>query len=643
MAMGLYDLFVTLGLDSSGYERDMAGAEAKTNSFASKLGGGLKTAAKVGAAGLVAAGSAVAALGVQAGKAYADFEQLSGGIETLYKSSGAIDTVMKNASNAFKTAGLSANQYMETVTGFSAALISSVGGDTEKAAKLADQAITDMADNANKMGSSLESIQTAYAGFSKGNFTMLDNLKLGYGGTKEEMERLLEDAEKLSGVKYDISSYADITEAIHVVQTEMGITGTTAEEAASTISGSLAMTKSAWENLVTSFALGGEDTEKAVDDLLDSVMAFGDNVMKVAPKIIDGIVTAAEKMIPKMVETIVEHLPEVIDAAMKIVTTLVKAIISNLPQIGKAGIEIIGTIVGALAGCINDLIDAGANLVAGLITGIKNKAKDLPGVAKEFITDKIKNFITGKQGFDEHSPSKWSASVGEYLMDGLAIGIKDGSGNVIKTTEDLLSRVKDRFSSLTTYWDTKMKGFDLDYKLWEQTAGRNADDKTKLIKQNETLIEQYKLQEKAVAAAEQVYQKMKDTYGETSQQAIAAANDLKQANVELKATGNQIMDNKAEISKLDAAATASNTAGSIVDFLVANGVQAVVNEKDSTEYRNKKAEQEAWEKILGDADGTGKIKNIDLVLPDGTKFATYLLDDLIKVASSNGTPIVNPA
>ncbi|WP_196304412.1 hypothetical protein, partial [Streptococcus pneumoniae] len=210
-------------------------------------------------------------------KNYAEYEQLVGGIETLFGAGGksleeyaqsvgkSVDDVSseyKRLINAqedllnkskieYKTAGLSANEYMETATSFSASLIQSVKGDTEKAAKLADQAIIDMSDNANKMGSSMESIQNAYQGFAKQNYTMLDNLKLGFGGTKEEMQRLLDEAGKISGVKYDISSFADITEAIHVMQVKMGIAGTTSKEAASTISGSLGMVKASWENFLT--------------------------------------------------------------------------------------------------------------------------------------------------------------------------------------------------------------------------------------------------------------------------------------------------------------------------------------------------------------------------------------------------------
>ena len=199
----------------------------------SKVLGGIGSVAtavgKTVAVGVGVASTAVIAMGKSAISAYADYEQLVGGVETLFKDSAS--TVIENASKAYTTAGMSANEYMSTVTSFSASLLQSLGNDTVKASEKADMAITDMSDNANKMGTSMEMIQNAYQGFAKQNYTMLDNLKLGYGGTKEEMQRLLADAEKISGIKYDISSYADMVDAIHVIQTEMGITGTTAKEA----------------------------------------------------------------------------------------------------------------------------------------------------------------------------------------------------------------------------------------------------------------------------------------------------------------------------------------------------------------------------------------------------------------------------
>ena len=222
--MNLLDLFVKIGIDDDDLEKGLDKAKAAVG-----------VAGKAMAAAFSAAAAGAVALVKESVDAYANYEQLVGGVETLFSNLegtiSAAPTVLAKANEAFKTAGMSANQYMETVTSFSAALISSLEGDYDKAAEISDMAITDMADNANKMGSSLESLQTAYAGFAKQNYTMLDNLKLGYGGTKEEMERLLKDAERFSGVKYDISNLSDVYEAIHVVQEQMGIAGATAAEA----------------------------------------------------------------------------------------------------------------------------------------------------------------------------------------------------------------------------------------------------------------------------------------------------------------------------------------------------------------------------------------------------------------------------
>ena len=262
------------------------GASGISNALG-KIGGVAKTVGKVTAVGLGVASTAVVALGKSAIGAYANYEQLVGGVETLFKDSA--DTVIKNASKAYRTAGLSANEYMETVTSFSASLLQSLGGDTVKASEMADMAITDMSDNANKMGTSMEMIQNAYNGFAKQNFTMLDNLKLGYGGTKEEMQRLLADAEKLSGIHYDISSFSDITEAIHVIQTELDITGTTAKEASSTISGSLSMVKSSWANLVTGMTSDSADFGTLIDEFVNSVSTAGENLIPRVSKVLDGV------------------------------------------------------------------------------------------------------------------------------------------------------------------------------------------------------------------------------------------------------------------------------------------------------------------------------------------------------------------
>ena len=233
-------------------------------------------------------------------RSYADYEQLVDGVETLFKNSSA--TVMKYAEQAYLTAGLSANEYMQTVTSFSASLLQSLGGDTEKAADVADMALRDMSDNANKMGTSMESIQNAYQGFAKQNYTMLDNLKLGYGGTKSEMQRLLKDAEKITGVKYDINNLNDVYQAIHVIQTELGITGTTQEEAEKTISGSWARLKAAWQNLLVSFADPNGDVDKAMDAVFKSVKTLISRIRPVLRKAIKNMVASFGKALPEVLK-----------------------------------------------------------------------------------------------------------------------------------------------------------------------------------------------------------------------------------------------------------------------------------------------------------------------------------------------------
>lgn len=250
----------------------------------------LKTVGVALGAVAVAAGAAAVKLGKEVIAAYADYEQLVGGVDTLFKDSS--QEIQRYAANAYKTAGLSANEYMETVTGFSASLIQSLGGDTEKAAKYADMAITDMSDNANKMGTDMSSIQNAYQGFAKQNYTMLDNLKLGYGGTKQEMERLLADAEKISGVKYDISSYADVVEAIHVMQESMDIAGTTAKEAEATISGSVNALKSAVSNLIVGFGDADADMELLCNNMVDAFKTVVANIIPVIENIVADFITS---------------------------------------------------------------------------------------------------------------------------------------------------------------------------------------------------------------------------------------------------------------------------------------------------------------------------------------------------------------
>lgn len=376
---------------------------------------GIGKAAKVGLGaavkGITVAAAGLTALGTTAIKGYADFEQLKGGVETLFGARGAEsveayaeltgksveavkdeyeslmqsqNAVMGNAANAYKTAGMSANEYMETVTSFSASLKQSFEDTPEgirAAAEAADLAVTDMADNSNKMGTSMDAIQNAYQGFAKQNYTMLDNLKLGYGGTKTEMERLLADAQKISGVKYDINNLADVYSAIHVIQTELGITGTTAIEASTTIAGSASMMKASWSNLIVGLADDNADFDLLLNNFLESVLTFGDNILPRIQTTLRGIGTfvtgAATTLIPKIVEVIISTLPMLLSAAAQLISALGNAIIQNLPLLLDSTIQIIEQLVNGIAQGAPQFLESAFQIIFALAEGISNQLPTL--------------------------------------------------------------------------------------------------------------------------------------------------------------------------------------------------------------------------------------------------------------------------
>lgn len=305
-----------------------------------------------------------------------NLEQSIGGIQTLFKDSA--NTVMKNAASAWKTAGISANEYMEQTTSFGASLIKSLGGDTVKAAKLADTAILDMSDNANKFGTDIGMIQNAYQGFAKGNFTMLDNLKLGYGGTKQEMQKLLQEASKLSGMHYDIDNFADIVSAIHDIQTELGVTGTTAKEAASTITGSFQGVKSTLSNLMGGLALGG-DISGLVDNFADSFGTFlNDNLLPM----IDNIVSNLPDLFSGLIENLVsgDGLSDAVSKMTQIAGKLVKALVSGFGELAAAAPIILMKLVEGLLEAAPELAKAVPAMIQALAEAIPKYA---PEIAKE--------------------------------------------------------------------------------------------------------------------------------------------------------------------------------------------------------------------------------------------------------------------
>lgn len=431
--INLFDLYAKITLDTSGYENGLDNASGKASGFADKLKSGLATASKVGAAALTAAATGMAALTKASIDQYAEYEQLVGGVDTLFKT--ASDKVQEYAANAYKTAGMSANEYMDTVTSFSASLLQSLGGDTEKAAQKADQAITDMADNANKMGTGMEMIQNAYQGFAKQNYTMLDNLKLGYGGTKEEMERLLADAEKLSGQKFDISSYSDIVDAIHVVQTEMGITGTTAKEAASTIQGSVSAAKSAWSNLITGIAADNADLDALIGNFVSSVETAAGNIIPRVSVMLGGIsqlVTSASTTIIQMViTTITDNLPALLQAAVALVGALGQGIIDSLPAITQAAIDILFFLANGLIENLPTLIDGIVQVTLTIVQMLTS-----PDFLTQLIETAILLIMTLAQGLIDAIPQLIAAV--PMIIGNLLAAIIVELPNIIQMGIDLL-------------------------------------------------------------------------------------------------------------------------------------------------------------------------------------------------------------
>ena len=382
----LFKLLGTIAIDNSEANKALdetsskgEKSESKLSSAFTKIGGAAVKVGKAIVSGLAVGAAAVAALVGKSVQSYAEYEQLVGGVDTLFKKSS--EQVQKYAQNAYKTAGMSANDYMETVTGFSASLLQSLGGDTAKAAKYADTAITDMSDNANKMGTDMESIKNAYQGFAKQNYTMLDNLKLGYGGTKEEMQRLLDDAQKISGVKYDISSYSDVVQAIHVMQEEMGIAGTTSKEAASTISGSISSMKGAWQNLLTAISSDDLPFDDYVKNFVDSVSTVATNLLPRIKTALNGVVTLVQQLAPQIIAEIPgvlsTLLPAVISAATSLITaitdalpSLVNVIVDSAPAFIEGFVQIFNAIQAALPTIYKSLVEALPTLIPLLVDGL---------------------------------------------------------------------------------------------------------------------------------------------------------------------------------------------------------------------------------------------------------------------------------
>lgn len=488
--MDLFTLSAKLQLDKSNYEQGLRDSESMASKAGGAISGALGASAKAAVAGIVATTTAVAGLVKSSVDGYSEFEQLQGGIETLFGESANV--VMENAKKAYKTAGKDANDYMNTVVGMAGAL-NKATSDVEKSAELADMAIVDMSDNVNKMGTSMEMVQNAYTGFSRGNFTMLDNLALGFAGTKEGMQELLDSAQAISGVQYDISSYADIVEAIHVVQTEMGITGTTSKEAATTIQGSINMTIEAWENLVTGLTNPDADISELIDNLVDSAKNAASNlipavkqaltgvaslVKEIAPIIADELPSLVNDVLPMLIDTgislfkgLVDALPTILEVLIKqaptIINAIVDAIIDLLPVIIELGLDLVLALAKGLVEAIPQLIPA----ITEMITGIVEMLTE-PDTLIQLVMAAIQIMLAIQQGMINAIPQLLEAvpviignlikaivklfplvvKTGVQMLTKFGEGIKLYISTVVSIIVDmmlkLINAIKDKFESL---------------------------------------------------------------------------------------------------------------------------------------------------------------------------------------------------
>ena len=453
--------------------------------------------------GLKKLGATIINIGKEALLSYADYEQLVGGVETLYKDSA--NEILKYSTQAYKTAGLSANQYMETATSFSASLIQSLGGDTKKASEIANRAIIDMSDNANKMGTDMTMIQNAYQGFAKQNYTMLDNLKLGYGGTKTEMARLISDASKLTDIQNELNievkdgdmSFSNIANAISVVQKNLGIMGTTSLEAEKTIQGSTNAMKGAWQNLLTGIADDNADFSKLMNDLINSIMIFANNIGPRIETILDGVVNfiviGLDKLLPRIlnmatgfIEKLITNLSKNIGSLPKsignMVSTIIQMVGKTMPTVIKSSLSMMSEVLGELSKqlptLLPELIDAiittivellenvdllieagvqlAIGLAKGLILGIPKIIQSIPRIITAF----VKTFVNslglirdlGKQ-------------IINYINDGISSAMGFIFSNAVEIGSNVVNGVKLAFSQMVDVGKNLVRG------IWQGISG----------------------------------------------------------------------------------------------------------------------------------------------------------------------------
>ena len=519
---GIKDTANTAKEESSKIEK----AVNKTGEIASKVG-------KLAVKGVAAAGAAIGTITKFAVSSYSEYEQLAGGVETLFGAQGmslkkyaekvgqtveqargkydqliqAQTEVMNNAKVAYKTAGMSANDYMNTITSFAAALKQSTANETE-AAKVANQTVIDMADNANKMGTNMEDIQNAYQGFSKQNYTMLDNLKLGYGGTKTEMERLLQNAEKLTGVHYDINNLSDVYNAIHEMQKNLGITGTTGEEAMKTIDGAMKMTKASWENLLTGLADPDQAVGPLISEFASSLDILAKNVTPKIKEVFDALPNALIQITPQLMNMIIDLAPSLILAAINLVAGLVgalpgvispifsqlssligsgmidkigqsissnmptliskgldmllqfsQAVLTNLPVLVGMGMKLIFSLVQGLMSSLPTLISKVPTIIANLADAFSNSAQTIFVWGVKIIAEIIKGLVMSIPSLIANIPkiiyaifAVWNAinwwNLGKGLINGIKNGITSMGGSLTSTAKNLFESLKNNVSNI---------------------------------------------------------------------------------------------------------------------------------------------------------------------------------------------------
>lgn len=518
--MELFKILGTIAIENGAANQAIGETGEHANKMASKLGTAFNKAGKFAAAagkaiaqGLAVGTVAMGKLVTSAVKSYAEFEQLEGGVQTLFGAGGksleeyaksvgktvdkasaeynklleAENTVMNNASQAYKTAGMSANEYMDTVTSFSASLVSSMKGDTVAAAQVADMAIRDMSDNANKMGTDIGAIQNAYQGFAKGNYTMLDNLKLGFGGTQSEMKRLLKEAQKISGVKYNINNLADVYEAIHVIQEEMGITGTTAEEAEKTISGSLASMKASWQNLLVGIAAGG-NLDGLINNFVASTKNFVGNLTKLMPSLAKGVNSLISGLAPQIPDMLQSILPGLLEGAVSLFEGLAMALPDLIGIIADELPNILSQLASAFERVFPKIAESIGKMFTNLIADLPQILQSIGSVIETIwgsgIWPMIQGFFKATFGVDlpdwgtvkDNIVNWWNENVkslSELLVATFTVDPEDedGTGTVAKVTawwNKLVTNFADLFKDTFTLLpeDDDGTGFLTRIKTW---------------------------------------------------------------------------------------------------------------------------------------------------------------------------------